>query len=62
MQIAPNETWDIEILECCVNEDTNLNDLKSTFESLGLDVYLDSKEKILVISDTSNIEIWISKE
>ncbi|MCD0060679.1 peptidase, partial [Streptococcus agalactiae] len=25
-------------------------------------VYLDSKEKILVISDTSNIEIWISKE
>ncbi|MBW1570262.1 peptidase, partial [Streptococcus sp. SPC0] len=35
---------------------------KSTFESLGLDVYLDSKEKILVISDTSNIEIWISKE
>lgn len=62
LQIAPNETWDIEILECCVNEDTNLNDLKSTFESWGLDVYLDSKEKILVISDTSNIEIWISKE
>lgn len=61
LAIEPNETWDLEILEFKVSEAYDLAALKADFEAKGLSVYLDKKERVLVISDPSKIEIWFIK-
>lgn len=61
LQAAPDTVWDLEYLEFSVPKDFDLASLKDKFEAKGLEVYLDKKETILVISDTSNIELWFSK-
>lgn len=61
LQVEPNVTWDLEVLEFKVNPDTDLSQLKTYFEAKGLEVYLDRAEKILVISDLSRIELWFVK-
>ncbi|EHJ57307.1 hypothetical protein HMPREF9318_01227 [Streptococcus urinalis FB127-CNA-2] len=61
LQIEPNETWDIEILENQVPSDFDLLALKKAIESKGYSAYLDAKETVLVLSDLSNIEIWFQK-
>ena len=61
MQVSPEKTWDLEILEFQVSASYDLKVLYQHLLSYDLDVYLDPKEKMLVVSDTSRIEIWISK-
>lgn len=58
LAVEPNMTWDLEILEFQVPQDYPLAELKAYLESKGLSVYLDKKERVLVISDPSKIEIW----
>ncbi len=62
LAVEPTDTWDLEILECQVPMSYDLKSLKDYFESKGLSVYLDNKEKVLVISDPSKIEIWFLKK
>ncbi|EHJ51992.1 CppA N-terminal domain-containing protein [Streptococcus macacae] len=57
----PYITRDLEILEIRVPKDYDLKDAKAYFESKGQKVYLDKSEKVLVISDPSQIEIWFHK-
>lgn len=61
LAIEPNVAWDLEILEFKVSADTDLALAKADFEAKNLDVYLDNKEKILVVSDPSRIEVWFMK-
>lgn len=61
LQVNPDTVWDLEYLEFEVAKDFDLAALKGEFEAKGLEVYLDKKETVLVISDTSNIELWFSK-
>lgn len=61
LQVSPEKTWDLEILEFQVSASYDLKVLYQHLLSYDLDVYLDPKEKVLVVSDTSRIEIWISK-
>lgn len=62
LQVEPSTTWDIEILECQMPAEYDLGALKSNLEEKGYDdIYLDAKQKVLVISDPSNIEIWFIK-
>ncbi|MGT2929345.1 CppA N-terminal domain-containing protein [Streptococcus dentasini] len=61
LQAEPNSTWDLEFLEYHVPDDYDLSMLKSHLETLGLDVYLDRAQTVLVLSDPSRVEIWFSK-
>ncbi|MFC3928579.1 CppA N-terminal domain-containing protein [Streptococcus caprae] len=61
LQLEPNVAWDLEILEFAVPKDQDMQALKTYFEDKGLSVYLDRKETVLVISDTSKIELWFKK-
>lgn len=61
LTIKPHIVWDLEILEIRVAENYDLVALKNYLEEKGQDVYLDKKEKILVFSDPSQIEIWFRK-
>ncbi|MGT2923856.1 CppA N-terminal domain-containing protein [Streptococcus caviae] len=61
LEIAPHIAWDLEILEVKVTPDYDLAALKVYLEEKGQDVYLDKKEKVLVLSDPSRIEIWFRK-
>ncbi|AGM99589.1 CppA N-terminal domain-containing protein [Streptococcus iniae] len=61
LAIEPNLAWDLEILEFTVSHETDLAAAKVDFEAKGFDVYLDKKEKILVVSDPSRIEVWFMK-
>lgn len=61
LQTDPDTVWDLEYLEFSVPKDFDLVALKEQFEAKGIEVYLDKKETVLVISDTSNIELWFSK-
>lgn len=61
LQVDPDTVWDLEYLEFSVEKDADLHALKAYFEGKGLSVYLDKKATVLVISDTSNIEIWFNK-
>ncbi|CAM2762585.1 CppA family protein [Streptococcus mutans] len=61
LTIKPHIAWDLEILEIRVAENYDLVALKNYLEEKGQDVYLDKKEKILVFSDPSQIEIWFRK-
>lgn len=61
LAIEPNIAWDLEILEVSVDKNSDLAALKAYLEENGHQVYLDKKEKILVVSDPSKIEIWFQK-
>ncbi|CAM4224831.1 peptidase [Streptococcus penaeicida] len=61
LAIEPHLAWDLEILEVKVPEDYDLAAFKAYLEEKGLSVYLDAKEKVLVLSDPSLIEIWFMK-
>ncbi|AXQ77956.1 peptidase [Streptococcus chenjunshii] len=61
LDIDPSKTWDIEYLEIAVRPDYDLAKLKKQLENRGQTVYLDKKEKLLVVSDPSQIEVWFSK-
>lgn len=61
LAIEPHITWDLEILEVKVSNDYDLATLKLSLEEKNVSVYLDPKEKILVVSDPSLIEIWFTK-
>ncbi|EHI70985.1 CppA N-terminal domain-containing protein [Streptococcus ictaluri] len=61
LAIDPHIAWDLEILEFQVPADYDMLALKAYLEEKGQQVYLDKKEKVLVISDPSRIEIWFVK-
>lgn len=61
LQVEPNGVWDLEILSFKTAADTDLAALKNRLETKGHSVYLDKKETILVVSDTSRIEVWFEK-
>ncbi|MFS1663630.1 CppA N-terminal domain-containing protein [Streptococcus sp. zg-JUN1979] len=61
LEASPDKTWDLEILEFHVSEGYDLAALAKSLKNLQLEVYLDAKARLLVVSDTSNIEVWISK-
>lgn len=61
LTVAPEETWDLEVLEFGCPNEYDLKALKAYFEGFGLAVYLDRSEKILVIKDKSQIELWFVK-
>lgn len=61
LAIEPHIAWDLEILEVKVSKDYDLAALKTHLEAKGVAVYLDAKEKVLVLSDPSLIEIWFMK-
>ena len=61
LEFTPHIAWDLEILEIRVAENYDLVALKNYLEEKRQDVYLDKKEKILVFSDPSQIEIWLRK-
>lgn len=61
LQAQPEETWDLEILEFYLPKTADLAALREDLEAAGLTVYLDRAQKTLVLSDTSNIELWFSK-
>ncbi|MGT2933798.1 CppA N-terminal domain-containing protein [Streptococcus catagoni] len=61
LAIAPNLTWDLEILEFSVPKECDLKQVKAQWEAKGLDLYLDKKENILVLSDPSQVEVWLMK-
>lgn len=61
LTVEPHETWDLEILECQVPQDYDLKHLSDFLEQKGQEVYLDKKEKVLVLSDPNRIEIWFTK-
>lgn len=60
LQANPDEVWDLEYLEFTVPEDVTLADLKLALEQLGCSIIFEDKH-LVVIKDTSNIEIWFSK-
>lgn len=57
-----HETWDIEILEFVVGSDTELRSIKEQLVNQGKNVYLDKKERLLVVTDPSGIELWFQKK
>ncbi|PZO96683.1 MAG: peptidase [Streptococcus pyogenes] len=61
LAIEPTMTWDLEILELNVSQATDLVAVKADFEAKGITVYLDKKERVLVVSDPNLIEIWLVK-
>lgn len=61
LRVDPAATWDLEILEFKVMPDYDLNQLADYFSDKGMDIFLDKKETILVVSDPSNIEVWFEK-
>ncbi|MBJ8326247.1 CppA N-terminal domain-containing protein [Streptococcus pacificus] len=62
LTIEPHIAWDIEILEFSVPSDYDLSFLSNHLKENGLSIFLDKKQKVLVVSDHSNIEIWFVKE
>ncbi|MCS4488246.1 CppA family protein [Streptococcus sciuri] len=61
LKVSPETTWDLEILEFRVSASYDLVALYQHLLDYDLEVYLDPKQKILVVSDSSRIEIWIRK-
>lgn len=61
LTVAPNVTWDLEILEFVAPVDTDLSQMAERFSAAGYTVFLAPKARHLVISDPSQIEIWIVK-
>lgn len=61
LQVNPAETWDLEFLDFRVPQDYDLKALADYFDQQGHDTYLDKKEKVLVLSDPSKIEVWFQK-
>ncbi|MBM7642510.1 CppA N-terminal domain-containing protein [Streptococcus loxodontisalivarius] len=61
LTVEPNVTWDLEIFEFKLDESADMAAIKAYFDAKGLDVYMDKKETILVLSDPSKIEIWFRK-
>lgn len=61
LQHAERQTWDIANIEYQVSLSDDLRHLATTFSKQGMSVYLDKKERILVLNDPSNIEIWLVK-
>ncbi|MFC3931890.1 CppA N-terminal domain-containing protein [Streptococcus dentapri] len=61
LKVTPDTTWDIEIINYKIPENYNLSVLKEYFEARNIEVYMDKAQKVLVISDPSQIELWFSK-
>ncbi|WP_019775678.1 CppA N-terminal domain-containing protein [Streptococcus sobrinus] len=61
LKAAENTTWDLEFIEYHVPADYDFLALKVYFEEAGLSVYLDRGQRVLVVSDPSQIELWFSK-
>lgn len=61
LQVSPDTTWDLEILECKVADDFDLTALRDKLEKEQFASYLDSKGRILALNDMSNIEVWLTK-
>ena len=61
LQVSPDQTWDLEILEFKVAEDYDLVALHDKLEKEQFSSYLDSKGNLLALTDMSNIEVWFTK-
>lgn len=61
LQVSPDTTWDLEILEFKVAKDYDLEALQGKLEKEHLASYLDSKGKLMALNDMSNIEVWLTK-
>ena len=61
LQVSPDQTWDLEILEFKVAEDYDLVALHEKLEKEQFSSYLDTKESLLALTDMSNIEVWLTK-
>ena len=61
LQVSPDQTWDLEILEFKVAEDYDLLALHDKLEKEQFSSYLDSKGNLLALTDMSNIEVWFTK-
>ena len=61
LQVSPDQTWDLEILEFKVAEDYDLVSLHEKLEKEQFSSYLDTKESLLALTDMSNIEVWLTK-
>lgn len=61
LQVTPDQTWDLEILEFKVAEDYDLVALHDKLEEEQFSSYLDSKGHLLALTDMSNIEVWLTK-
>lgn len=60
LQADPDSVWDLEYLEFTLPAEADLLAFRETLESLGCSIAYADK-KLVVIKDTSNIEIWFSK-
>lgn len=56
----PDTVWDLEFLEFEVSPEVGMSVVKTDLANLGCEIIFEDK-KLLVIKDTSNIEIWFSK-
>lgn len=56
----PDQIWDLEYLEFELSKDTDLAELRTQLEEASYPIAYSAKN-LLVIKDTSNIEIWFSK-
>lgn len=61
LQVAPNETWDLEVLQFVAPATYELEALRDKLLAKGHEVFLGNKQKLLVVADTSQIEVWIEK-
>lgn len=62
LEVSANETWDLEILEFEVGSDTDLLSIKTELAKDYSVVYLDKKERLMVVTDPSGIELWFQKK
>ena len=61
LQVSPDQTWDLEILEFKVAEDYDLAALHEKLDKEQFSSYLDPKGSLLALTDMSNIEVWLTK-
>lgn len=61
LQAPAEEVWDLEYLEFQVPDAFDLRALEKHLTAQGHAVYLDKKARLLVLSDNSQIEIWLRK-
>lgn len=62
LEVSASETWDLEILEFEVGSDTDLLSIKTELAKDYSVVYLDKKERLMVVTDPSGIELWFQKK
>lgn len=61
LQVAASETWDLEILSFTVPVSVDLAAVRTVLSASGYTADLYNKGRLLVVTDPSQIEIWIEK-